>query len=628
VRARHFLVPVLTAALLGTLLPQTGAPPAAAISSLGSIPVGEAPVSIELRPDGAVAFVANYFDGNAGTVSALNLATQTTTSITVGAGPQDVRMRPASNEVWVSNRFSGTISVIDATTFASQGFFSTSGGPHDIEFSANGTRAYVTIDQSDQVRVFDTATQDLLTSYSVGDVPTGIALDAERNRLVVASGGSTATGDRVNFVNLGTGAVTSLAMPGDANGVYVDAARDRAYVSLFGLGFVAVINLTNDSVVKYISIGGSPNGMRPSFDNRLLFVARGSQIATINLELELQRGFYTTPSFTNDVAMSLDGRTVYSTAYNEDAVAVAQLEIDRFAGADRYATAITMSQEAYPGTSNIVYIASATSFADALSIAPAVSYKPGPLLLTARSSVRADVMAEIARLQPLTIVIAGGTGVVSAAAQAQLEATGAEIIRYSGADRYDTSRTIVSEIFREPGGYEDLYLVTGRNFPDALSAGPAAGANDMPMLLVNGSASTLPAETLALIDTLQIERVILVGGTGVMSTSIQNQVDALPGVSVVRTAGADRYATSQAVNEFGFDNRTSPASYWATGANFPDALAGITLAAPINAPVYLVKPTCLPSAALHGAWRHNADRVGILGGTSVVSTAVENLVRC
>ncbi len=458
--------------------------------------------------------------------------------------------------------------------------------------------------------------------------PDGIALDTERNRLIVASGGSTDTGDRVNFVKLSTGTVTSLSLFDDANEVYVDAARDRAYISMFGVGTVAKIDLTTDSLIGYLGLGGQPSGMSPSFDGRILFVASGGLVKKIDLEIGFERGSYTTPSFTNDVVMSRDGRTVYSTSFSADAVSVAKLEVKRFAGADRYATAIAMSKEAYPGTALTVYVASGTSFPDALSVTPAISFKPGPLLLTARDRVRSDVLAEINRLNPQTIVIAGGTSVVSAAAAAQLAGTGAEIVRFAGSDRYATSRAVVSAIFTDPASFDDLYLVTGRNFPDALSAGPAAGANGAPMLLVDGSASRLPSATISLINTLSPERVILVGGTGVMSTGIRNQVDALPGVGVVRVAGADRYVTSQAVNEYGFDYRTSPASYWATGANFPDALAGITLAAPVDAPVYLVQPTCLPSGALHGAWRHNADRIGILGGTGVVSSAVAQFTRC
>ena len=613
------------------LLLSLGSTSAAGISSLDSITVGDSPVAMALRPDGAVLFVGNSYaqTTNQGTVSAINLATQAQVGTLVGSGVTDLTVRPGTDELWVSNRASGTISVVNMTTFAQTEFFSADGAPSNIAFSADGARAYVTFDLIDTVKEFDAQTRDVIDSYVVGDAPVGIAVDAERNRLVVASGGATATGDRLNFVDLSDGSVTSLTLADDATFVHVDAERDRAYVSIFGLGFIAVVDLTTDSLIRYLDVSGQIGGMSPSFDNRLLFVATGGRVVTIDLEIERQRTAYNTPSFTRDVVMSLDGRTVYSTSYSADEVSVAKLEIDRISGASRYGTAIAISQEAYPGTSQFVYIASGTSFPDALSLAPAVSVLNGSLLLNPKNTLLPEVLAEIQRLNPDTIFIAGSNLVISDAVEAQLEATGADVFRLEGSSRYDTSQRIVQEFFDDAAGYEDLYLVTGRNFPDALSAGAAAGANGMPMLLVDGLASSLPASTLSFITgTLKPERVILVGGANVMSAGIFAQVDSLPGVEAVRAAGTDRYGTSVAVTELGFDYRTSPVSYWTTGANFPDALAGITVAALDDAPIYMVRPTCLPSDVLHGAWRHNADRIGIFGSTLAVSAAVENFTRC
>lgn len=626
-RARRFVIPALIVGLVGSLLAPVSPPPAAAISQLDSIGVGDGPNGIVLRPDGAVAFVTN---STSGTVSAITLATQTVSTITVGFSPADLRMRPGTNELWVANYASGTMSIVNAQTFTETTFFSTSGAPSDIVFSANGALAYVSFPLTDEVKVYNAATRTVVETFPVTDNPQGIALDTERNRLVIASGGSTATGDRAAFLNLSTGAVTSITLAGDGSQVYVDAARDRAYVSQFGMGLVTVIDLTDDTVERTLNIGGQPTSMKPTFDNRFLLLAAGNAVVIIDLELGQQRTLYSTPNFTNDVVMSLDGRTVYSTSSTNDAVSVARLEIDRFSGADRYQTAIQMSQEAYPGTHDFVYLASGTSFADALALAPAVGVRNGPLLLNPASSLRSDVRAELIRLDPDVVIIGGGTGVISATVEQQIRALGVgEVVRLSGDNRYATSLRVLDEFFEASDPDPDyFFLVTGRNFPDALSAGAAAAARTAPMLLVDGSASSLPTAVISRITALNPDEVVIVGGTAVMSQGIQNQLTALGGPEVVRAAGADRYGTSVAVTEIGFDFYTSPASYWATGANFPDALAGITLAAPEAAPIYLVRPTCLPSDVLHGAWRHNADRIGILGGTGAVSNAVANLSRC
>ncbi len=611
-------------ALIVSALP-TGAPPAAAISSVESTSVGDGPTSLVLNRQGTYAFTANLL---ADTVTAIRLSDRTTTTIAVNDQPTDLRMRPGTDELWVTNYGTGTISIINTVTLQQTEFFSTVGAPADIAFLPDGSRAFVTLPLDDTVTVFNAATREPIRSWSVGDEPSGIAYDAERNRLLVTATANTAGGNRLNFINLSTNAVTSLTLTNGPSDVIVDAARDRAYVSMFFTGFVAAVNLNTDALIGYLNIAPQPQGLSMSFDNRLLLVAFSTRVQTIALDTWTAAASWTTNSGTSDVVMAPDGRTVYSTSFSVDALQRARLEVDRFAGSNRYETAIEMSQAAYTGTHHTVYLASGTSFPDALSLAPAVGVRPGPLLLNPASSLRSDVLAEIQRLDPTVVFIAGGPGVISTTVAQQVQATGATVVRLSGANRYATSLAVIQEFFEPGDPLDTLYLVTGRDFPDALSAGAAAAAREEPMILVDGRASSLPAAVTTRISQLDPDRVVLVGGTSVMSQGIQNQLNAIGGREIVRAAGADRYATSAAVTAVGFATYTSPATYWATGANFPDALAGITLAAGKKSPISLVRPSCLPSEVLSNAWRFGADRVGILGGTGVVSTAVENLVRC
>lgn len=624
--ARRIFAPAVASALIASLVLPVEEPPASAISQLDSINVGDGPAAMTLNHEGTIAFTANTFDD---TVTAINLATQTTTTISVGDQPSDVQMRPGRNELWVANYGSGTISVINTITLQETEFFATSGAPNDIVFLPDGTRAYVTLPFDDTVRAFNATTKDIITSWSVGDQPTGIAFDRNRDRLIVTASGNNAGGNRINFIALGTDVVTSLTLQNGPGDVIVDEERDQAYVSMFFSGTVARVDLTNDSLLGYLGVASQPQGMSVSFDNELLLVAFSSQVTVISLDEWTQGASWTTLSSTSDVVMAPDGRTVYSSSLIDDSVQVAQLEIDRLSGTDRYKTAIALSQEAYPGTHDVAYLASGTSFADALSLAPAVGVQNGPLLLNPQSTLRADVLAEIQRLDPNVVYIAGGPSVISNTVRSQIEATGAAVIRLEGANRFETSLSVIDEFF-SPGVpvFDDLFLVTGRNFPDALSAGAAAAARTSPMILVDGNASSLPAAVISRITSLDPDRVIVVGGTSVMSQGIQNQLVALGGPEIVRAAGTDRYATSVAVNATAFRGYTSPASYWATGANFPDALAGVTVSAPQQGPLYLVRPTCVPPGVISGVWRFGADRIGILGGPSVVSTAVENFVRC
>lgn len=170
-------------------------------------------------------------------------------------------------------------------------------------------------------------------------------------------------------------------------------------------------------------------------------------------------------------------------------------DVERIAGADRYATAVAISQR-FAAPVDTVYVATGQNFPDALSAAPAAAAAGGPLLLTPTATLPSVVKAEIQRLQPRLIVVAGGTGAVSSAVYTQLSGLAAEIRRDAGANRYETSRVISERAFSF-GSVVRPFLATGANFPDALSASAAAGSGSDPVILVNGSGTTLDAATVS-----------------------------------------------------------------------------------------------------------------------------------
>jgi putative cell wall-binding protein len=73
------------------------------------------------------------------------------------------------------------------------------------------------------------------------------------------------------------------------------------------------------------------------------------------------------------------------------------------------------------GSSQVAFIATGTNFPDALGGGPVAGSIPGPLLLVPGTSVPSDVASELRRLAPERVVILGGTSVVSASVQAQIE---------------------------------------------------------------------------------------------------------------------------------------------------------------------------------------------------------------
>ncbi|MBA4248580.1 MAG: hypothetical protein C0444_09860 [Microbacterium sp.] len=301
--------------------------------------------------------------------------------------------------------------------------------------------------------------------------------------------------------------------------------------------------------------------------------------------------------------------------------------VERLAGASRYETAVEISSLLDPGVP-VVYLATGTNYPDALSAASAAARQGGPLLLTSPTSLPTVIRDELVRLDPALVVIVGGTGVVSAAVQADVEALlpSATIRRDAGANRYATSLEIAENAF--PAGTTlTAYIATGANFPDALSASAAAGNAEIPVILVNGNGTGIDTATQTLLGTLGVEQVIIAGGTGVVNVAVENALKALLGApNVTRLSGADRFATSVAINDAAFDSADTV--YLATGFGFADALAGAPLAGIVGGPLFVVPGTCVPPAVLAQIGQLGAQDVVLLGGTGVLTSSVFSLTSC
>jgi putative cell wall-binding protein len=285
---------------------------------------------------------------------------------------------------------------------------------------------------------------------------------------------------------------------------------------------------------------------------------------------------------------------------------------ERLAGVDRFGTAVAVSQKAYPDGASIVYVASAVDFPDALSAAPIAALNRGPLLLTRRDSIPAAVLEEIARLKPSRIVIVGGASAVGAGVASTL-ASRAAVHRIAGPDRFATSRKLADETFATAAS---VYVATARDFADALSAGAAAAAARGPVLLVDGRSSVMDPETAASLSRLNPTTVTLVGGTQALSGDIEQQIRRqLPGVSVVRRGGSDRFATSAEVaREFG----TASHAYIASGETFPDALVGSAIAGKNAEPLLITEKWRQPDAIVETERSLGVTSVTILGGAESI----------
>jgi len=197
---------------------------------------------------------------------------------------------------------------------------------------------------------------------------------------------------------------------------------------------------------------------------------------------------------------------------------------------------------------------------------------------------------------------------------------GPQVERISGLNRYATGVAISQAAFPDSvTSVPVVFIASGTNFPDALSAGPVAAALGGPLLLTNPLA--LPAEVTAEITRLNPDKIYVVGGTGAVSAAVYTALSGLA-PEIERVSGADRYATSRAVTRLGF--ASAETVYVATGAGFADALSAGAAAGTKPAPVVLV-PGTAPSAdadTLQLITDLGATDVEVVGGTGVISNGM------
>lgn len=190
------------------------------------------------------------------------------------------------------------------------------------------------------------------------------------------------------------------------------------------------------------------------------------------------------------------------------------IDITRFGGTDRYDTSRQILQ--YMGVKNGVAIATGTNFPDALSIAPIASMKKMPVLLSTKSGLDNNMINYLWENSTPASYIIGGTGVLNDMGVPNSK-------RLCGSDRYGTNLSINNE-FAADLNFNTVYLATGLDFPDALSGSALAAKNNAPVILTDRN--SISQDTLNLLKSKNVKHVVILGGTGAVSQTVEDKINA------------------------------------------------------------------------------------------------------
>ncbi|MGY3715210.1 cell wall-binding repeat-containing protein [Sutcliffiella cohnii] len=210
----------------------------------------------------------------------------------------------------------------------------------------------------------------------------------------------------------------------------------------------------------------------------------------------------------------LGGEGAVSKAVVEDIKKLGVKTVDRISGSNRYATAAEIAKR-LGGNPDKAIIAYGRNFPDALSIAPYAAEKGYPILLTNTNALAKEAESALKGLNIKSTYVIGGSTVVS---DAILKQTNGK--RISGVDRYDTSKAI-AEFFNMSS--EQVFVASGRDFPDALTGSVLAAKNNAPILLVRNTGVPEPISNY--LKKNEVNEFKVLGGLNAVSPNAVNQLN-------------------------------------------------------------------------------------------------------
>ncbi|PID82594.1 MAG: hypothetical protein CSB16_00465 [Clostridiales bacterium] len=284
----------------------------------------------------------------------------------------------------------------------------------------------------------------------------------------------------------------------------------------------------------------------------------------------------------------------------------------RFSGPTRYETSLEVAKKVNANPDTIVF-AYGNNYPDAIA-GSVLTIGNNPMLLVEKDRIPPNMHDYVSKAE--RVIILGGKGVISEKVEEQLSRLGIkDVQRLSGVNRYETA-VAVSKYVKDSSGY---ILASGQNYPDAIS-GNALTYQDgkkYPVLLTKKD--YLPKSVKDQIRNS--EKVYILGGKGVISSSVEDELSQLNIGEVVRLGGVDRYETAVKICE---EIENPNKVIFVCGNNFPDALSASALSTKYSAPVVLSGTNKLLRSQKY--LYYNSSTIGdafIVGGRAVVSDWVK-----
>ena len=197
--------------------------------------------------------------------------------------------------------------------------------PGDVALSPDERTAYVTNYGTPTVAIIDVASRQQTGVLTVTDAPRRILVSPDGNRIYISNSGHGADTTAVLFVFAAhTQALLDTITIGRwANGLALDSAHSKLYVSSVDTGKIFEIDVNADTVTRVLETGGVLQEVVVVPNRSELWVAdEAGGVRIFDLPTGVQTGTVPTTEFASRLALTRDGTQLYETAVADTTVAV------------------------------------------------------------------------------------------------------------------------------------------------------------------------------------------------------------------------------------------------------------------------------------------------------------------
>jgi len=309
-----------------------------------------------------------------------------------------------------------------------------------------------------------------------------------------------------------------------------------------------------------------------------------------------------------------------------NALSTPEVSKHRLAGYDLYETARIIAEAARGNRVDNVIVAPGNNWYNALLGSVLSKKLNAPIVLAGRSARDSQQALEYIKNSinegGNVYLIANPSEVDNSfvSAVSTLGISNVSVKRLYGSNKDNTAVEVAKTLNPPVGG--TVIIASNAIYPDALSISSYAASNSAPILIT--PIDTLPPTVVDYLQKLKPQKIIIVGGTGIISSDIENKLKTFSS-NVIRYGGQDRYDTSRIILEKLYGTNVNELCF-AYGGNYPDALAGSAYAAAKGAPILLVQPG-KDETLRSFLSNYKGSNYTVFGGTAVVSDHIFQVIK-